>query len=222
MSETVITVQGSHDAFHPAERATVTVSVGFEGPERAAVVARTTDGTNKLVAGIRLRHHPEAGPVTWLATDRLRVWSRRPFNDKGEQKPLVHHAQTTTRAKFRDFEELARWVEAAATYPGVGIDGLEWALTEQTKRGAVQSVRARAVEDARRKAQEYADALDLGPVRCVALADPGMLGDHSSAQSGATGIAYSRAAKAAEPDGLSFTPEDIAVSASVDARFVTG
>ncbi|WP_244929628.1 SIMPL domain-containing protein [Nocardioides sp. W7] len=220
MSETVITVQGSYDAFHPAERATVTVAVGFEGADRGQVVARTTAGTAALVAGIAERHDAERGPVTWHATDRLRVWSTRPFHDKGEQKPLVHHAQTTTRAKFRDFEELARWIEAAAGHPGVSVAGIEWALTEQTKRNVVEGVRARAVEEARHKAQGYADALGLGPVRCAAIADPGMLGDHSNAQGGITAAAYSRAGKAEEPGGLSFTPEDIAVSATVDARFL--
>lgn len=219
MPETVITVQGSHDAFHPAERATVTVSVGFEGPDQAPVVVRTTQGTSALVAGIVDRHDPERGPVTWWASDRIRVWARRPFNDKGEQVPLVHHAVTTTRAKFRDFEELARWVERAATYPGVRIDGIEWALTERTKEETVGAVRARAVAEARRKAQTYAEALGLSDLRCVAVADPGMLGDQVHG-GGAGPVAFSRAGAGEEKGGLALTPEDIAVSATVDARFV--
>jgi uncharacterized protein YggE len=220
MPETVITVQGTYDSFHPAERATVTVTVDFEGPERAAVVAGTTQGTSALVAGITARHDPAHGPVTWYATDRIQVWANRPFNDKGEQKPLVHHARTTTRAKFRDFDELARWVERAAAYPGVRIDGIEWALTEQTRQSAVATVRAAAVDEARRKAQTYADALGLAGLRCVAVADPGMLGDHSNGGGGGP-VAYARAAKAdSGAGGLAFTPEDIAVSATVDARFV--
>lgn len=218
MPETVITVQGGHDAFYPAERATVTVAIAFEGPDRADVIARTTAGTRTLVAGISDRHDPEAGPVTWHATDRLQVWSHRPFNDKGEQVPLVHHAQTTTRAKFRDFDELAAWVERAAAYPGVRVDGIEWTLTAATREGAVAAVRTRAVEDARAKAQTYADALGLANLRCVAIADPGLLGD-----TGGSAIpqpaAYSRMAADASP-GLAFTPEDIAVSAAVDARFL--
>ncbi|GAA4379708.1 SIMPL domain-containing protein [Nocardioides caricicola] len=217
MPETVITVQGGHDAFYPAERATVTVSVGFEGPERAAVVARTVAGTQALVAGIRDRHHPEDGPVTWFSSDRIQVWSHRPFNDKGEQVPLVHHAQTTTRAKFRDFDDLAGWVERAAAYPGVRVDGIEWALTERTRLGAISEVRTRAVEEARAKAQTYAEALGLSGLRCVAVADPGLLGD-TRATPGHQPAAFSRQAK--EAGGLAFTPEDIAVSAAVDARFV--
>jgi len=220
MAETVITVQGTYDSFHRAERATVTVAVGFEGPERGAVVAGTTQGTSALVAGIAARHDPAHGPITWYATDRIRVWANRPFNDKGEQKPLVHHASTTTRAKFRDFDDLAVWVERAAGHRGVRIDGIEWALTAQTKQGAITAARTQAVEEARRKAQAYAEALGLGDLRCVAIADPGMLGDHSRA-SGNEQAAYSRAAATAGGgEGLAFTPEDIAVSATVDARFL--
>src|SRR4051795_3753631 len=144
MTETVITVQRTYDSFHPAERATVTVTVGFEGPERAPVVAATTQGTTALVGGIAARHDPAQGPVTWHATDRIQVWSSRPFNTQGEQLPLVHHAQTTTRAKFRDFDDLAVWVERAAVHAGVRVDGIEWALTEQTKQATVATARARA------------------------------------------------------------------------------
>lgn len=216
MPETTITVQGGHDAYFPAERATVTVAIAFEGAERAAVVTGTTEGTAALVAGIRDRHDPERGPVTWFASDRIQVWSHRPFNDKGEQVPLVHHAQTTTRVKFRDFDELVRWVERAAAHPGVRIDGIEWTLTEATRQGAVAAVRTRAVEEARAKAQTYAEALGLTNLRCVAIADPGLLGDAGGAVP--QPAAYSR--MAADAGGLAFTPEDIAVSAAVDARFL--
>ncbi|MEP9364078.1 SIMPL domain-containing protein [Nocardioides sp. CN2-186] len=219
MAETVITVQGTYDQFHPAERATVTVVVGFEGPDRAAVVTRTTQGTTALVGGIAARHDPAQGPVTWYATDRIQVWANRPFNNKGEQLPLVHHAQTRTRAKFRDFDDLAGWVERAATYPGVRIDGVEWALTEQTKLDAIATVRTRAVAEARAKAEAYADALDLTGLRCIAIADPGMLGEQTHGAGGGPAM-YARAASAGGGEGLAFTPEDIAVSATVDARFI--
>jgi len=220
MPETVITVQGSYDSFHPAERATVTVTVGFEGPERATVVSGTTQGTTALVAGIAARHDPAHGPVTWYATDRIQVWANRPFNNKGEQLPLVHHARTTTRAKFRDFDDLARWVERAAAHRGVQVDGIEWALTAQTKQAAVADVRTRAVEEARRKALTYAEALGLGDLRCVAIADPGMLGDQANGSGGGQAMYARGGAADTGGAGLAFTPEDIAVSATVDARFV--
>jgi uncharacterized protein len=220
MSETVITVRGSHDAFHPAERGTVLVGVGFEGPERDPVVQRTVAATEALLAGVRERHDPEQGPVTWWASDRIQVWSSRPYHHEGKQKPLVHHAQTSTRVKFRDFDELARWVEGAARHAGVRIDGIDWALTEQTRQRAEATSRVAAVEQARAKAEAYAGALGLTRLTCVAIADPGMLGDPGNAPL-VSPAAYSRA-MAAPSDGpsLVLNPEDIAVSTTVDARFL--
>ena len=61
MTGTTITVQGSFESFHPAERATVHVGVGFEGPDRESVVSGTTRATQALVAGIVDRHDPERG-----------------------------------------------------------------------------------------------------------------------------------------------------------------
>jgi hypothetical protein len=47
-----------------------------------------------------------------------------------------------------------------------------------------------------------------------------MLGDHSSSSGGGPAM-YSRAGAGADAAaGLAFTPEDIAVSATVDARFL--
>jgi len=219
-NETVVTVRGRAEHFHPAERAVVHVQVGLEGPERSAVVTATTEGTAALVAGVRgLR---EAGPVTWFASDRLRVWADRPFNDKGEQKPLVHHASTATRVKFRvdaGADAMARWVEAASRHRGVRIDRIEWLLTDATRAGLVDEVRTRAVGDARAKAATYAGALGLTELRCTAVADEGMLGDESGSAHPSPTTAASARAGGGHQGGLSFTPEDIAVSAVVDARF---
>ena len=79
------------------------------------------------------------------------------------------------------------------------------------------------MQDAARRAQEYADALGLGPVRPVAVADAGMLSQGISPMGGSGPAAYLRmAAKDAGGGGaeLELSPEDIEVSAEVDARFV--
>jgi uncharacterized protein YggE len=80
-------------------------------------------------------------------------------------------------------------------------------------------VRTAAVHDAVTRAQQYADALGLSGVRPVAVADAGMLGVelHLDGRPAAT---FLRAAGSAGtgPD-VELAPEEIEVSAAVDARF---
>ena len=74
--------------------------------------------------------------------------------------------------------------------------------------------------DATAKAQAYAAAIGLTTVRALAIADAGMLGEglHPIAPQG---LAYARAGSAdAGGADLQFAPQDIAVTAEIDARFV--
>lgn len=221
---TEITVRGSYSAFQPPERATARVTLGFEGPEMQPVYDRVTRDLESVKASIVEIHDPANGPVTWWSTQHVRTWANRPWNQDGRQLPLVHHASVGVQVKFRDFAVLTRWVGGhVERTQGFSLDGVEWALTEQLRHQLARDVRARAVQDAAERAQEYADALELGPVRPVALADAGMLssGLHPMAASAET--AFMRGSAAHDSDAeLALSPEDIEVAAVVDGRFVAG
>jgi uncharacterized protein YggE len=222
---TEITVRGSYSAFQPPERATVRATLGFEGPQMQPVYDRVVRDLEAVTASIVPLHDPEHGPVTWWSTKHVRTWANRPWNQDGKQLPLVHHASVGIEVKFRDFGALTRWVGGhVERTAGFSLDGVTWALTENVKRELAREVRARAVQDAAGRAQEYADALELGPVRPVALADAGMLGNGLHPMSGGAEVAYMRGGAAADSDGgeLALTPDDIEVSAVVDGRFVAG
>ncbi|QWT23034.1 SIMPL domain-containing protein [Subtercola sp. PAMC28395] len=218
MAETIITVEGHFDYHHPAERGTVMLAAGFQGPERASVVSRTaqlhgalTQQAQQLVAG---------NTVTWWSADRMRVWSERPWNNAGAQLPLVHHASVGLEVKFSDLSALAVWVENVATLDGVTVTGIHWALTELTKSRITAEAQQRAVNDAVVRATAYAQSLGLSTVVPLALADPGMLGDDSRlfSPTGAAPMVRAMAASAQE-GGLDLKPEDITVESRVHARF---
>ena len=221
---TEITVRGSYSAFQPPERATVRATLGFEGPQPQPVYERVVRDLEAVKASIAPIHHPDQGPVTWWSTQHVRTWANRPWNQDGKQLPLVHHASVGVEVKFRDFGELSRWVgRHVEGTTGFSLDGVVWALTEARKHELARQVRARAVQDAATRAQEYADALGLGPVRALALADAGMLGNGLHPMSVGAEAAYQRASK--DMDGaaeLALSPEDIEVTAVVDGRFVAG
>ncbi len=220
---TELTVRGTYSAFQRPERGTVQVTLGFEGPQLQPVYERVVRDLDAVQASIKPLHDPEHGPVTWWSTKHVRTWARRPWNQDGKQLPLVHHASVGVEVKFRDFGRLTSWVsQHVAQTAGFTLDGVVWALTEGNRQELERTVRTRAVQDAARRAQEYAEALGLGPVRPVAIADAGMLGEGLHPAGGGGGAPFARMAAAKDSGGseLELSPEDIEVSAQVDARFV--
>lgn len=224
MTETVITVQGQHSAFHPAERATVRLSIHFDGARREPVFEAANAAAEDVRGRITALHDGKNGPVTWWSSDSVQVWGDRPWNQEGKQLPVVYHARIGVTAKFSDFDALARFLEELASREGVSIASIEWALTDARTTSVTTEVRSRAVKDAVNKATVYAQSIGLGSVRAVAIADPGMLGDQVGASGGGMQFASSsRAFKAMDTGGspeLSLKPEDIEIAAIVDARFV--
>ena len=174
---TEITVRGTFIAFQAPERGTVHATIAFEGPAMEPVydrVARDLEAVKASVTPLKTGDH---GPVTWWSAEQLRTWSTRPWNKDGVQLPLVHHASVGIEVKFRDFAALSRWVgQHVANTDGFRVSHVEWALTSKRRTELQRQARTRAVEDAVIRAQQYADALGLGKIRPVAIADAGMLG----------------------------------------------
>jgi uncharacterized protein len=213
---TEITVRGSYAAFQQPERATVHASISYEGPELEPVYDQVARDLETVKASVTPLHDAERGPITRWSAEQLHTWSRRPWNDDGDQLPFVHHASVDVAVKFLDFQALSRWVgEHVAGTKGFRVSSIEWALTKKRRDELSREVRSNAVQDAVTRAQQYADALRLGQVSPVALSDAGML-----PAEGHFVAAAPRAMSAARggPD-VELVPRDIEVSATVDARF---
>ncbi|PRC44719.1 SIMPL domain-containing protein, partial [Mycobacterium sp. ITM-2017-0098] len=207
---TEITVRGSYSAFRPPERGTVHASISYHGPEKDWVydqVARDLDVVKESI----LRLEDGDGAVTRWSAAQLRTWSHRPRNDDGEQLPLIHDASIGVEVKFRDFTILSQWVGGHITgTEGFELSYVKWALTTKSRDELVTHVRTGAVREAAARAQLYADALDLGTVRPVAIADAGMLGAQAHSQGG-DGIGPLHAAPGSSGGGpdVDLVPEDI-------------
>ncbi|KAA0074255.1 SIMPL domain-containing protein [Mycolicibacterium sp. P9-64] len=220
---TEITVRGTFSAFQTPERGTVHASIAYEGPAMEPVYDRVARDFENVKASVTQLKNGDDGPVTWWTAEQLRTWSTRPWNKDGDQRPLVHHASVGIKVKFLDFTALSRWVrQHVVETDGFRVANVEWALTSNRREVLVRQARTEAVRDAVTRAQQYADALGLGKVSPVAIADAGMLGANLHPQSG-DGPAYLRAASAPSGGGgadVELVPQDIEVSAAVDGRFV--
>ncbi|MBX3067424.1 MAG: SIMPL domain-containing protein [Cryobacterium sp.] len=223
MATALVTVQGSYSTFHPAERATLFVSVSFDGSKRDAVFAKANSAADDIRKRVSALHNEKTGPVTKWSSDQVQVWGSRPWSQDGKQLPFVYHASIGFNAAFSDFAALSKLVEQLASIEGVSLGSITWELTDARLKALTTEVQAKAVQDAAAKAKSYAKAAGFKKVQAVAIADPGMLGNSgSSAEAPRLKMAAMRSFAGREADAvpeLSLKPEDIEVSASVDARF---
>lgn len=218
-----ISVTGEAESHRSAERGTVHLTIGFEGPRRADVLPPTEDLHAEVTTALNSMRDDTAGPVTWWASDQIRVWGSRPWNNQGKQLPIVHHTAVTVRAKFSDFNRLGAWVTELSLRDGVTINTVRWALTETTRETVTAQVRRAAVADAIQKATAYAEAAGFDQVHPIAISDPGLLEGAGGTSPGAPPAMQAMRAGAApggaERGGIEFTPEQITISATVHARF---
>lgn len=219
MSEVVITVRGEHEARVAPEEGVARLSVRAEGPERGGVVERIA----ALVEPLRddLASRKKQGGVREWSSQRVSVWANRPWNAEGKQLALVHYASVEFSAVFTDFASLSWWVSDISERDGIQVDGVQWQLTRETARQVEADVATAAVRVAVDRATSYARAIGLSSVSPLEIADVGLLGRDEAAPAPMPRMLMKSAfaADAGAGPAVEFQPEDIVVTAAVEARF---
>lgn len=221
MSEVTITVRGEHEAHVTPERATIHVTVRAEGPERASVVERVMHLTEPLRDSITARK--DAGAVADWTSTRLAVRAERPWNNEGKKLAPVYFASIDLTATFSETSELSIWVSDISPWEGIEIGRVDWHLTPDTESQIEREVAAQAVGVAVTRAQAYATALGLGTVRPVEIADHGLIASASPQPFSGTPRARGAMLMASADVGgatMEYEPDEIVISATVEARFV--
>jgi len=221
MSEVTITVRGEHETRVLPEEAVAHLSVRAEGPERGAVVERIA----ALAAPLRddLESRKAAGTITEWSSQRVSIWANRPWNNEGKQLALVHYASVEITATFTDFAALSWWISDVAERDGVQVDSVTWRLTPATAKNTEADVAAQAVKVAVDRATAYAGAIGLATLTPLEIADLGLLTHHAEQSAPAPKMMRAMAMGAMDAGGagpaVELQPEDIVVSAAVEARF---
>lgn len=218
MSEVTVTVRGEHEARIAPERATIRVSVRAEGPERTAVV----ESVMKLAEPVResITERADAGTVVDWTSKRLSVRAERPWNNDGKRLAPVYYASIDFTATFVEASELSVWVSDVSPWDGVEVGWVDWHLTADTRARVEREVAAQAVGVAVTRAKAYAGALGLDEVTPLEIADVGLI---SSGQPAPGTMMKARGGVAFAADvapAMEYEPEEIVISATVEARFL--
>ncbi|WEF19536.1 SIMPL domain-containing protein [Microbacterium maritypicum] len=219
MSEVTVTVRGEHEARVAPERATIRVGVRADGPERTAVV----ENVMRLAEPVRssITDRADAGSVVEWTSKRLSVRAERPWSNDGKRLAPVYYASIDFTATFAEASDLSIWVSDISPWDGVEVGWVDWHLTTATRAQVERDVAAAAVGVAVARAEAYAGALGLDEVTPLEIADVGLI---SSGQPlpGAPmlkargGVAFAADAAPA----MEYEPEEIVISATVEARFL--
>jgi len=221
MSDVVITVRGEHETRIAPERAIAHLTIRAEGPERGAVVERMAALTEPVRDDLAARK--AAGTVREWTSQRVSVWSERPWNNEGKRLAPVHYASVDFSVTFTDFTVLSWWAGEVAEREGVQLGWIEWLLTPETRALTEKDVATQAVGVAVARAEAYAGALGLANVTALEIADVGLLARQDQSPAPAPRMMMAKAAFAADAGGapaVQLQPEDLVVLAAVEARFV--
>ena len=215
-----ITVVGAHRFAATPERATLSLSAGFESEAKEEAMQMTTRLVTDLHGELQALTATKPSPITWFAVMPIQTRSWRPYHDKGKILPTRYGAAASLSVKFRDFKALMYLASDLGGRPGVTLNGVVWTLTEVTKAKVEAKVLAGAVKRAHERASVMATAAGASSIVAVEIADPGLLRDVvSTGESGYHGVVTR--ATGAGSEGIQLVPEDIEVSATVHVRFQT-
>ncbi|GAA3020291.1 SIMPL domain-containing protein [Microbacterium dextranolyticum] len=217
MSEVTITVHGESETRVAPEIAIAHVTVAADGPARGLVVERIAAVAEPIRADLTARK--ASGTIDDWSSQRVSVWADRPWNTDGRQLDPVHHASVELTATFTDVLALSDWLNGIASTDGLRIGNVEWLLTPETRAAIERRVATQAVAVAVERATAYAHALGRETIEPVQLADIGLLGDTRPEAPAPRMFARSAAVTMDAAPAVDFQPDDIVVTAAVEARF---
>ncbi|NGN92291.1 SIMPL domain-containing protein [Nocardioides sp. KC13] len=217
MSDILIKVRGSHSVEVAPERGVVSAEVVFDGSSPEPVMERVQRGLHGVRA--ELERLERDGAIERFVVQRVRTSAERPWSQDGKQLPLVHRASVGLTAEFVDFTALSAWVGRTAADDGLQVHHIEWRLTKDSRLKVERDVRQEAVRQAKVRAQDYADALDLGPVAVRSINDVGVSHEVAYASAAMEMAAAPKMHRGSTAPDLAFDPDDITVNAEVEAAF---
>lgn len=218
MSEVTVTVRGEHETRIAPERATIRVTVRSEGPDRGSVV----DDVMRLGEPVRasITERADTDVVVDWSSKRLSVRAERPWNSEGKRLAPVYYASIDFTATFTEASELSIWVSDISAWDGVEVGWVDWHLTPTTRDRVEREVAAAAVGVAVTRAEAYAGALGLSTVTPREIADVGLISSGQPSPGAPMMKARAGAFAADSAPAMEYEPEELTVTATVEARFV--
>jgi uncharacterized protein YggE len=212
--ETQIIVRGTGQSRTLPDRALLRVTVDGQGPARDDAYQATVPLARQVdeVVG-RYGEAVDRSMTGTLVVQPTTRWRR------GESVRTGWKASRTSVVEVVDFGRLGNLV-AELVAAGGEVHGPHWQLDPTN--AAHGEARRLAAEDARRRAEVYAAALDLRIDGVDWVAEPGLRGaeeSHRGAVAGGMAFAAARGSAGAPEEVVDVSPDEVTVDAAVEVGF---
>lgn len=212
-----ITVEGEAVRRAAAERARITVQSRWQAEAPEAAMGAVTAAHQSVVDDAK--RLVDAGSAESWHADRVWLSHHREWVGEGQPQRTVYTAAAAVTATFVDLDALGRWLASLGGEQVHEVGEIAWTLTEETERTLARGARQDAVADAVERAADYAAAASLGPVRVVAIREPGLAQPGPSPK--ARGVEMMAMADAGGAP-VALRAGEVEVRAAVEVAFATG
>lgn len=169
----VLTLTGLGQVEVTPDMATISIGVESQEDTAGAALAANTEQAGAVIAALKAADI-EARDIQTSNFSVQPVYNDRKSYVQGGQKVIGYRVFNQVRARVRVLDDLGAILDRVVSTGANRIGGITFGLAEDGE--SRDEARRRAVADARRKAELYAEAagVDLGPI--LSIAEPGGFG----------------------------------------------
>jgi len=230
-----INVSGEYSINLPAERAVLEVKVYMETTKNKHKATDSVVASSRKVESI-LRDNSKAINGKEPSID---YWSRDSLHEshytmsrteKEPNPPTEYRARVNFDMHLKTFSKLGPLIHELCAIDHVSSQGVKWILTQPTQDAQRSHLRLKAAQDARKKADEYAAAMEYSKVWAVEVRESAAIARSSNRKTGAfvqredvTGTSKNMAGEDWEDvseESFQYSPEDITMMQTVNVKFL--
>jgi uncharacterized protein YggE len=164
---TLLTVSAEGLSEGRPDMATINLGVTTEGQTAQAALAENARRMTALTQALRRAGIAERD----IQTSNVSVYPQQQYREN--QQPLItgYQANNTVTAKVRNIDNTGRVIDAAVGAGGNTVNGVYFSYQDPDRQ--LDAARRDAIEEARRRAELYASALNMRVTRVVAVQEGG-------------------------------------------------
>ena len=162
-----LTVNGLGSTYLTPDIAYIYIGVHSEGATASEVVAANKTQTNAVLDALKKAGVEEKD----LRTTNFSIWPSQQYSPEGTVTGTIYMVDNTVYVTVRNLDGLGDLLDDTIAAGANSINSIQFDVAD--KSAAVKEARAKAVEDAKKQAQELADAagVKLGDIQSISFYD---------------------------------------------------